>query len=527
MFRCPYLHFYLSRIEEVKLATNYDAIIIGSGLGGLSCGAYLAKNGKKVLVLEKHSISGGYASSFKRGDFTFDTCLHMICGVGKGHAFAKPFEDCGVGDTVDFVKIKYWMRTVFPEHDLRFPSGNLTEITEILEKNFPDQANGIRTFFREVMRIYDDLMKFFASTAPMWQQLPVFPLRYRAMFPVMKKSVKQLLDKHLTNDKLKALLFANYGFYGLPPSKANLYPLIGNVAYWKDGSFYVRGGSQVTPNAFVDVIERNNGRVMFGAEVSSIIVENNKALGVTTKQEEQYFGENIISNASALETFHNLIGDEKLPVKFTEKINKMECSTSGTIVYLGLDEKFLEKLKATEDFDIIVSETYDLEKDYEWIQQFNFEKASFYITLYSNIEKSLAKGNKFVVSLLQGQPYEYWKKFEAAYKSGNKEEYNKEKDRIAGILIKRAEKVIPELSKHIEVIEIATPLTLKRYTGNFNGAFYGWANTVKQFTPMDRIANTPMKNLYLSSAWTFPGEGQAPSVACGHRLGKRLLGKTK
>ena len=93
------------------------------------------------------------------------------------------------------------------------------------------------------------------------------------------------------------------------------------------------------------------------------------------------------------------------------------------------------------------------------------------------------------------------------------------------MLIKRAEKVIPSLSKHIEVIEIATPLTFKRYTGNYNCAIMGWANNVRQFSPMDRIDKIPIKNLYLSSAWSFPGEGQAPTVACGYRLGKQIIGK--
>jgi all-trans-retinol 13,14-reductase len=127
--------------------------------------------------------------------------------------------------------------------------------------------------------------------------------------------------------------------------------------------------------------------------------------------------------------------------------------------------------------------------------------------------------------LIQLHPYSYWTKFEDAYNMKNKEEYNKEKDRLAGMLIKRAEKIIPDLSKHIEVIEIATPLTLKRYTGNCKGALYGWANTTKQFSPMDRTAKIPIKNLHLSSAWTFPGEGQAQTVACGYRIAKQILGK--
>ena len=507
------------------VSSNYDAIIIGSGLGGLSCAAYLAKNGKKVLVLEKHSIPGGYAASFRRGAYTFDAGLHMIAAVGKDQDMAKFFEWCGVAENIDFLKIKYLMRTVFPEHDIRFPSGNLEGVLSVLEENFPDEKEGIRSLFKEMVKVYDDIIRFFASTAPMWQQLPVFPFLYKSLFPVMKKTVKQLLDKHLADDKLKALLFANYGFFGLPPSKLSVLGLCANVGYWMKGAYYPKGGNQVVPNAFVDMVKLNDGDILFGEEVASIIVESGKALGVVTEKGEKYLGQNIISNASAIETFHKLVGKEKLPASFVAKMDNMEPSVSGFIVYLGLDESFAAALKNTQDYDIIISDTYDLDKDFEWILNCDVQKASFFVTLYSNVDSSLAKGNRFVASMLQSQPYSYWKKFEAAYSTGNKDEYNKEKDRFAGILIKRAEKVVPELSKHIEVIEIATPLTLKRYTGNFNGALYGWANTIKQFSPMDRMTKTPIKNLHLSSAWTFPGEGQATVVACGCRLGRRLIGK--
>jgi prolycopene isomerase len=437
----------------------------------------------------------------------------------------KFFDWCGAAQSIEFIKLKYAMRMVFPEHDIRLPSGNLEGVMTVFEENFPNEKEGIRSLFKEMVKIREDVYKLFFSSAPMWQQLPVFPFRYKSLFPMLKKTMGQVLDKHLKSDKLKTLLFANYGYFGLPINKSNILPAIGNMTYWKDGAYYPKGGNQAVPDAFVKVIEGSNGAVVLSAEVTSIIVEKGRAIGVETKNGEKYFGEDLISNASAIETFHNLVGEKNLPAKFVGKMDKMEPSVSGFLVYLGLDERFKETLKNTEDYDVILSETYDQNQDYDWILNCNTEKASFFLTLYSNVDKSLTKGNKFVMSMVQGQPYSYWRKFEAAYNAGNKEEYNKEKDRLAGILIKRAEKIVPELSKHIEVIEIATPLTLRRYTGNFNGALYGWANTTNQFTPMDRLSQNPIKNLHLCSAWTFPGEGQATTVACGYRLGRQLVGK--
>lgn len=92
-------------------------------------------------------------------------------------------------------------------------------------------------------------------------------------------------------------------------------------------------------------------------------------------------------------------------------------------------------------------------------------------------------------------------------------------------MIERTERVLPEISKHIEVIDVATPLTLKRYTGNPDGAMMGWANSVNQFLPWDRLSTLPIKNLFLSSAWTFPSGGQTEVITAGYRLAKHLISK--
>ena len=165
---------------------SYDAIIIGSGLGGLSCGSYLAINGRKVLVLEKHSIPGGYASSFKRGDFTFDVGLHMINGVAEGERWYKLFEWCGIADRIEFQKLNYFGRVVFPEHDFRIPCSGLEDIVSTLETHFPHEATGIRSLFAEMGKIYDDQISFSASEKPLWLKLALFPFLYRSLFPVVK-----------------------------------------------------------------------------------------------------------------------------------------------------------------------------------------------------------------------------------------------------------------------------------------------------------------------------------------------------
>jgi phytoene dehydrogenase-like protein len=337
----------------------YDAIIIGSGLGGLSCGAYLAKNGWKVLVLEKHSLPGGYATSFKRGSFTFDVALHIINGVGKGQNTYKFLEWCGVGDKIEFLKLKYFMRFIFPGLDLRLPSGDLNKVMSVLENNFPHEKEGIRNLFNQAVNIYTDTFKFLCAGAPFWLQLPIFPLIYRGLFPVLNKTGGQFFNKHLRNERLKAILLGNWLFYGLPPSKLNIiYTVMGNLDYLMMGAYYPKGGNQVVSDSFVDVIKQNKGEVVLNSEVSSIAIEDRKAVGVITTRGDKFYGNKIISNACAEETFINLIGKEKLPERFLNRMDKMERSSSLFCIYLGLNEEFTSKLENREDYEIIVLNTH-------------------------------------------------------------------------------------------------------------------------------------------------------------------------
>lgn len=504
----------------------YDAVIIGSGLGGLSCAAYMARHGWKLLVLEKHGIPGGYATSFRRGDFTFDAVLHMIDGVGKGQKMRRLLEECGVADKIEFVKIKDFGRIILPDYDLRLPSGDIEGVVSILENAFPHERKGIRSLFRHMTRIFEDQMRFSISKAPFPLQLPFFPFLYRALFPVVNKTCSQLFDKHVQDEKLKAVIYANCFYYGLPPSRLNMpYGVGPNMDYWTEGAYYPKGGNQAIPDAFVDVIKQNGGDILFHNEVVRIITENGKATGVVTGQKVTHQGRKIVSNASPYDTFLAMVGKEKFPPKFISKLDHMEPSISCFVVYLGLDAGFTAALNNTRDYEIFVSDTYDLDQDYQSGVSCDVEKASFIMTLYSNVDSSLAKNNKFVMGLMQIHGYEYWKRYVGAYTAGKKEEYNREKERLAKILIKKAERIVPDISKHIEVMEVATPLTLKRYTGNYNGASYGWANTVRQSNPLQRSPQkTPIKNLFLSSAWTFPGEGQMGVILSGWRLGRRLAG---
>lgn len=235
----------------------------------------------------------------------------------------------------------------------------------------------------------------------MWLQLPVFPFRYSTLLFNMKKTAIKFLDKHLKDAKLKAILLGDWGFFGSLPSKFSVAPIFFNIGYLLNGAYYPENGSQTVPNAFVDVIKQHNCKTILNCEVVSIIVEDCEAVGVLSKKGDKFLGKKIISNVNAINTFYTLIGKDKLPAKFIEKISKMEITSSIFSIHIGLDKSFSIELEKKNDLEIIVSNTYDPDEDYQWSLNGNFEKAVIGIVLRPNVPNPHNEGKKYRLGIVQ------------------------------------------------------------------------------------------------------------------------------
>jgi all-trans-retinol 13,14-reductase len=168
------------------------------------------------------------------------------------------------------------------------------------------------------------------------------------------------------------------------------------------------------------------------------------------------------------------------------------------------------------DSEIFCETGYDSEENYNAMLRAKVEKGGFSLTLYDNLYRGYSPQGKNTLNIMVLQGYEPWRRYEADYVAGNKKSYRAEKERLADVLIRRAEaKLLPGLSKAIEVKEIGTPLTNVRYTGNYRGAVYGWDQTLENSMPRRLSQRTPIRNLYLAGAWTQPGHGYGAVIPSG------------
>jgi all-trans-retinol 13,14-reductase len=494
--------------------TRYDAVIIGSGLGALSCAAAFARQGFKPIVIEQHDRPGGYATSFKRpGGFEFDVSLHStVVGEREGvHNLIPGFPEI---TGVEFLPHPNLYRLIMPDYDIRVPQRDVDGYVAVLSGLFPEEKEGITALIEDMRGIRDDINKFSAAGGRV--DMSTFPSTFPFLFKCYTKTWGAIVDAHIQNPKLKGIVSGLWGYYGLPPSKlASFYYAMPTIGYMEEGGYYPRGRSQTISNAFVKYIEERGGRVMLKTHVDAILVKDGAAYGVRTAAGEEITGRVVVSNANAFDTFRTMLHQEELLADYIARLERSSVSLSSFQVFLGLNTDLVGKTGIT-DTEIFADSGYDPERAYQSALNAEVGGGSFGLTLYDNLYKGYSPPGKNTLNILTLQGFDHWKQYERDYFDGKKEAYNAEKNRMADLLIQDVEaRLLPGLSRAIEVKEIGTPLTNIRFTSNYRGAIYGFDQTLDNSGP-SRIPNkTPITNLYLAGAWTNPGHGYGGVIYSG------------
>ena len=251
---------------------EYDAIIIGSGLGGLSCAAAFARQGFKPLVIEQHYKVGGYATTFMRpGGFVFDVSLHSTT-VGERNGIHNLIPGFPEIEEVEFEPHPNLYRMIFPDYDIRVPQKNITAYINNLIELFPEEKTGIERIFEDMEGITSDIRKYSAAGGKVDMN------NFAKDFPYLVKGFNRtwgsLVDARIKNPKLKAIVSSLWGYYGLPPSKLSpYYYAMPTFGYLTNGGYYPRGKSQKISDAFEKFIEEHGGKVMISSRVEKIITK--------------------------------------------------------------------------------------------------------------------------------------------------------------------------------------------------------------------------------------------------------------
>ena len=500
------------------MTQKYDAIVIGAGLGGLSAATMLAKNGQRVLLLERHNVPGGYATSFVRGRYEFEIALHELSGIGppehRGTLY-RYLDYLGVASKVEFLRLSNLYRSVFPDLDVTLPAGREAFEDKLCE-TFPDDAKGIRRFVKRVFNMGRDFSRISRQRGRV--NPATVPLRFPHFFRYLPTTWGHVLNRDVRDPRVRAVLSQYWGYFGMSPSKISfLYFASGLAAYIRQGPAFPKGRSQMLSNAFISTFEELGGEVRFNCGVERITTNQGRVTGVITEEDEEITADWIVSNADPITTCRDMIGADHVPSGFFARLQSSEVAASTVNVYMGVARSNTEL--GLNEHEIFVSSSYDFDCQYEQMRQLDPPDA-IAITCYNVVYPEISPpGTSIVVltALAYGEP---WYAIPPA-------EYVDTKNRIADGMIRLAERIAPRLREYAEVVEVSTPLTNIRYAGTRGGSIYGFNQPPRDNMVWRMGHRGPLDGLYFVGAWTRPGGGFEPAMMSGQMAGGAVLSKIK
>lgn len=510
---------------------HYDAVVIGAGLGGLSAAAYLAKAGKSVLVLEHHSVPGGYAHEFRRGKFRFEVALHAMDGVQEGGWVYPVLSELGVLDEVEFHRLDPFYTAKFPEHEVTVTADPEAYKAELC-RQFPQESEGIGKLFENLVQTEAEV-RAFTQARTRGEKIPMMemPARFPNMALAMMQSWDDYMNRFVSDEKLKSVFSALWGYFGLPPKQ-----LTGGgfammeASYLFRGAYYPEGGSFAISKAIEKTIREHGGEIKYNQTVTRIETEDGLARAVETHKGLRVTADLVISNASAPDTLIKMVGREHLPEAYLSKVDRETPAASNLVVYLGLDVDVRDL--GYHHHELMVSNGYDIDESYRKMMEGDWDNVDFIITNYGPVcKRACPAGHSAIVLMcLAGLGYEdQWGTRGTGENYRQNPKYRELKERAGEALIDQAAKYIPNLRDHILELEVATPLTNIRYSLNPGGSIYGSEQTVGNMY-MNRLqAKTPVQNLVLAGAWVAGG-GMSTALVSGRSsagIGLQFLGQKR
>lgn len=513
---------------------RFDAIVVGSGIGGLTAAVLLARRaGKRVLVLEQHYVAGGFTHSFARPNYDWDVGVHYLGGelLRSGHPSRRLFDEV-TGGAIEFADMGDVVDRIVIGDDVYDYRAGLTAWKQQMITYFPAEADAIGR--------YVDLVKQVSASAQRYALGKVLPggpgdvagSRLRRDFVGLAARTTAAVLAELTDDtRLRAVLTGQFGDYGLPPGRSSfaMHALVTNH-YFRGGCYPV-GGASVIPAAAEQVLEALGGQVLVGAEVTDVLVRDGRAVGVRMADGREVLAEHVVSDAGVFNTIGMLPEAVRAEHGLDGRLAEVERSVSHLTLYLGLDASTEAMGLEKPNLWLYPSEDHDGN-----VAAFEADPSAPLPLVYASFPSAkdpdfeVRHPGRSTIDVITLARHEWFAEWDGTRWQRRGPAYEEVKADLRERLLAAIEPWVPGISDHLDVAELSTPLTTAHFAGFRAGELYGIGHTPDRFAKAWLRPRTPVDGLWLTGADVFSAGVVAAMFAgamtAAAMAGPRMLART-
>lgn len=482
---------------------QYDVIVIGSGVGGLTCASLIAQlENSRVLLLERHSKTGGFTHSFEREDrYEWDVGVHYVGEMNPGSHYRALF-DAVTDQGLRWKQMpEVFDRFIYPRTEFGARCG-LRRFRQDLIERYPHEEAALQRYFQDLIaasRWYGRLM--FARLLPAWLG-PTGRLFSAWGRKLGMMTTGEYLRSHIGDPELRAVLASQWGNAGLPPGQSAFAVHAVIACHYLDGGYYPIGGASKIAASVIPIVKRHGGEVLTGHRVERILLDGDTAIGVATMHRAagkdkygKFYARRIISAVGAGQTYRNFL-PARVSARFSRELADFPAGSAHVCAYIGFRES-PESLGFKGENCWIYS---DLDHDRLFSRRakvIDGEIGSCFLA-FPSLKNPLADGHTAeLIAFVDQQAFSRW---EGTRWGRRGAEYEQMKQRIGDALVDFVDRRFPGFAEQVDYCEVSTPLSTENFTGHPGGCIYGLPGFPGKLQARWLTPRTPVRNLYLTGS---------------------------